>query len=74
VGVEGEPPRRPAPGGDGGGLTPFQRGFVGAVIGVLYALGMTARGHVAAGVVGGILAAIVCYLALTRYAENRRRR
>jgi hypothetical protein len=56
------------------GLSPFQRALAGAFIGILYAGGSIARGYVAAGLVGGALAAILTYLVLKRYAENRRRR
>jgi hypothetical protein len=67
----GEPVRRsdPPP-----GFNDLQRAIVGAVVGALYAVGSIARGYVAAGIVGGVLAAIVTFLALKRYAENRRRR
>jgi len=55
-------------------LTTFQRAFAGAFIGVLYAIGSIARGYLLAGLVGGVLAAIVVYLVLKRYAEQRARR
>jgi asparagine N-glycosylation enzyme membrane subunit Stt3 len=69
-------PDAPGPSGGGGpeGLSPFQRAFAGAFIGVLYAIGSIARGYLLAGLVGGVLAAIVVYLVLKRYAEQRRRR
>jgi uncharacterized membrane protein YebE (DUF533 family) len=51
---------------------------VGALIAVLYAAGMSARGYVAAGIVGGVLAGIVCFVVLREYErqqrEKRRRR
>jgi uncharacterized protein (DUF2062 family) len=46
----------------------------GAVMGVLYAGWMTYNGHLVPGVVGGILAAIVLVLVLTRLEERRRQR
>jgi hypothetical protein len=55
-------------------LTPLQRAIAGVFIGVLYAAGSIARGYVAAGIVGGVLAAVLVYLVLKRYAEARGRR
>jgi Flp pilus assembly protein TadB len=46
---------------------------VGAFIGVLYAVGMSVRGEVLAGVVGGVLAAILCVLVLRSYEQQRQR-
>jgi uncharacterized MnhB-related membrane protein len=46
---------------------------VGAVIAVLYAIGFSARGHLAAGIVGGVLAGVVAFLALREYERQRRR-
>jgi membrane associated rhomboid family serine protease len=43
----------------------------GVVIAILYGIGMSARGHVAAGVVGGLLAGVVCFLALREYERQR---
>ena len=43
----------------------------GALIAVLYAVGMSARGHVAAGLIGGVLAGVVCFLALREYERQR---
>jgi uncharacterized membrane protein YebE (DUF533 family) len=45
----------------------------GAFIAILYATGMVSRGYVAAGIVGGVLAGIVCFLALREYERNKRR-
>jgi hypothetical protein len=45
----------------------------GVVIAVLYALGFIARGHAAAGIVGGVLAGIVAFLALREYERQKRR-
>jgi hypothetical protein len=48
--------------------------IVGVVIGGLYAFGSIARGYVLAGIVGGVLAAILCFLVLREVRERRRRR
>ena len=45
----------------------------GVAIAILYAVGFVARGHVAAGLVGGVLAGIVLFLALGMYERQRRR-
>ena len=47
---------------------------VGVFIGVLYAVGMSVRGEVLPGVVGGVLAAILCVLVLREYERQRRGR
>jgi len=47
--------------------------LAGVFIGVLYAVGMVAKGEVVAGLVGGVLAAILLFLVL-REAGNRQRR
>jgi hypothetical protein len=43
-------------------------------IAVLYAIGMSIRGAVFPGVVGGILAGILCYLVLREVDQRRDRR
>ena len=43
-------------------------------IGVLYAVGAIARREVAAGVVGGVLAAVLAYLVFTEVGNRQRRR
>ncbi len=43
-------------------------------IGVLYAVGAIARGDVAAGIVGGVLAAVLAYLVFTEVGNRQRRR
>jgi uncharacterized membrane protein len=43
----------------------------GAFVGVLYAVGMSVRGDVLPGVVGGVLAAILCVLVLREYERQR---
>ena len=45
----------------------------GVFIAVLYAVGMVSRGYVAAGIVGGVLAGVVCFLALREYERQKRR-
>ena len=45
----------------------------GAMIAILYAAGFIARGHVAAGIVGGVLAGLVAFLALREYERQKRR-
>jgi hypothetical protein len=45
----------------------------GAVIAALYMVGFIARGHVAAGIVGGVLAGVVAFLALREYERQKRR-
>jgi hypothetical protein len=48
--------------------------IAGAFVGILYAGGMSARGDVLPGVVGGILAGILLVLVLIRLEERRHRR
>jgi len=43
-------------------------------IGVLYAVGAIARGDVAPGLVGGVLAAVLAYLVFTEVGNRQRRR
>jgi hypothetical protein len=43
-------------------------------VGVLYAVGMVGRGEVAAGLVGGALAAVLAYLVFTEVGNRQRRR
>ena len=47
---------------------------VGVMIGVLYAVGMTISGKALAGVVGGVLAGILCVLVLRAYEIQSRER
>jgi hypothetical protein len=44
------------------------------MIGVLYAVGMTISGKAVAGVVGGVLAGILCVLVLRAYELQSRER
>jgi hypothetical protein len=82
-----EPPRRETPwdheprpqppslrGDDRPGLSTRNKVIAGAFVGILYAGGMSARGDVLPGVVGGILAGILLVLVLNRIEERRRRR
>ena len=64
----GEPPERT------GGLSDRAKALVGALIGVLYAVGMSLRGDAFPGIVGGILAGILCFLVLREVEQQRRRR
>ncbi len=64
-----EPPERETV-----GLSVRAKAVVSALIGVLYAVGMSLRGEVLAGVVGGILAAILCFLVLREVERQRRER
>ena len=55
-------------------LTPRQMAIAGAVVGVLYAIGMIARGEIAPGLVGGVLAAVLMFLVLRQTGNRRRER
>ena len=44
------------------------------IVGLLYAVPMIASGDVAPGIVGGVLAAILCVLVFRRVAERQRLR
>ena len=48
-----------------------QWALAGAFIGTLFAIGSIARGDVAPGIVGGILAGVLCYLVLRRISERQ---
>ena len=52
-------------------MTPRQWALAGAFIGILFALGSIARGDVAPGIVGGILAGILCFLVLRQISERQ---
>jgi hypothetical protein len=67
VGVDDDsqrPPRR-------AGLTDRARAGVGAFIGVLYAIGTSLRGEVLPGIIGGVLAGVLCFLVLRAYERQR---
>ena len=55
------------------GLSTRAKIAAGVFIAVLYAVGMVSRGYVAAGIVGGVLAGVVCFLALREYERQKRR-
>jgi hypothetical protein len=61
-----DPPPQP-------GLSTRAKVAAGAFVAVLYGVGMSIRGDVFPGVVGGILAGVLCFLVL-REVEQRRRR
>jgi predicted lipid-binding transport protein (Tim44 family) len=61
------PPPRP-------GLSDRAKATAGAFIAVLYALGMGLRGDLLPGVVGGVLAGVLCFLVLREVEQRRRRR
>ena len=44
------------------------------VVGVLYAVGMFGRGEILPGIVGGVLAGILCYLVFREVGNRQRRR
>jgi uncharacterized membrane protein YebE (DUF533 family) len=56
------------------GLSTRAKIGAGAFIAILYGTGMSARGYLAAGIVGGVLAGVVCFLALREYERQRRNR
>jgi hypothetical protein len=55
-------------------MKPRQWAIAGAFIGVLFAIGSIARGDVAPGVVGGLLAGVLCFLVLREISVRQRRR
>jgi hypothetical protein len=62
-----EPPPRP-------GLSTRAKVGAGAFVAVLYAVGMSIQGDVFPGIVGGILAGILCVLVLREIEQRRDRR
>jgi hypothetical protein len=52
-------------------MKPTQWALAGAFIGILFAVGSIARGDVTPGIVGGILAGILCYLVLRQISERQ---
>jgi hypothetical protein len=69
VGVGGPTGGPPARGPNG--LSTRAKIGAGAFVGVLYAVGMSLRGDLLPGLVGGALAGVLCFLVL-REIENRR--
>jgi hypothetical protein len=64
----------PRVGGSNQGLSTRAKVATGAFIAVLYSIGMSLRGNVFPGIVGGILAGILCYLVLREIEQRRDRR
>jgi hypothetical protein len=62
-----EPPPSP-------GMTTRAKVGAGIFIAVLYAVGMVIQGNVLPGIVGGILAGILCFLVLREIEQRRTRR
>lgn len=56
------------------GLSTRAKVGTGVFIAVLYSIGMSLRGAVFPGIVGGILAGILCYLVLREIEQRRDRR
>ena len=52
-------------------MKPRQWALAGAFIGILFAIGSIARGDVAPGIVGGVLAGILCFLVLRQISERQ---
>ena len=61
-------------GGSNNGLSTGAKVAAGAFIAVLYAVGMSLHGDVLPGVVGGVLAGILCFLVLREIEQRRDRR
>ncbi len=55
-------------------LKPRQWALAGAFVDILFAVGSIARGDVAPGIVGGVLAGVLMYLVLRQVAERQRAR
>jgi len=52
-------------------MKPGQWALAGAFIGILFAIGSIARGDVAPGIVGGVLAGILCFLVLRQISVRQ---
>ena len=52
-------------------MSPRQWALAGAFIGILFAVGSIAQGNVAPGIVGGVLAGILCFLVLRQIADRQ---
>jgi hypothetical protein len=52
-------------------MAPRQWAVAGAFIGILFALGSIARGEVAPGIVGGVLAGVLCFLVLRQISVRQ---
>ena len=55
-------------------LAPRILGFLGALVAVLYAVGMIVRGDTVPGLVGGALAGVLTFMVLRRAQEQREAR
>jgi hypothetical protein len=55
-------------------MKPRQWAIAGAFIGILFAIGSIARGDVAPGLVGGLLAGMLCYLVLREISVRQKQR
>jgi hypothetical protein len=55
-------------------LKPKQWAMAGAFIGLLFAVGSVARGDIAPGIVGGVLAGVLCFLVLREISTRQWRR
>ena len=55
-------------------MKPRQWATAGAFIGVLFAIGSIARGDVAPGIVGGVLAGVLCFLVLKEISNRQNQR
>jgi hypothetical protein len=55
-------------------MKPRQWATAGAFIGTLFAIGSIARGDVAPGIVGGVLAGVLCFLVLKEISNRQRQR
>jgi hypothetical protein len=56
------------------GLSTRSKIVAGIFIGTLYAVGMILRGDLLPGLVGGVLAGVLCFLVLREIEAQRRRR
>jgi hypothetical protein len=56
---------------DRAGISDRAKAFIGALIGVLYAVGMSWRGDDLPAIIGGVLAAILCFLVLREVERQR---
>ena len=52
-------------------MRPLQIAIIAGVVGVGFAIGYGLRGEWAPGIVGGVLATILLYLAITRFQEQQ---
>ena len=55
-------------------MKPRQWAIAGAFIGTLFVIGSVSRGDVAPGIVGGVLAGVLCFLVLREISMRQRQR